>query len=79
MKLKKNIALSDSGFIFDPGTGNSFTTNPIGLQMIQLLKQEKTPKEIEVAIRDEYQVDGVTFERDYSDFISVLAKLKLLE
>ncbi|MES2678815.1 MAG: PqqD family protein [Bacteroidota bacterium] len=79
MKLKKNIALSDSGFIFDPGTGNSFTTNPIGLQMIQLLKQEKTPKEIEAEIRDEYQIDAITFEKDYFDFISVLAKLKLLE
>ncbi len=79
MKIKKNIALSDSGFVFDPGTGNSFTTNPIGLQLIQFMKQEKTVSEMEKLIRDEYDVDAVTFERDLSDFVAVLGRLKLLE
>jgi len=79
MKIKKNIALSDSGFVFDPASGNSFTTNPIGLEIIQLLKQEKSEKEIEKEIMTNYNIDSETFERDFSDFISVLTKMRLTE
>lgn len=77
MALKKNIALSDSGFVFDPSTGNSFTTNPIGLEIIQLLKQGAAQKEIETHILNKYAVDEATFERDYYDFSTMLARLKL--
>ena len=38
MKIKKNIAISDSGFIFNPDTGESFTANPIGLEILSMLK-----------------------------------------
>jgi hypothetical protein len=79
MKIKKNIALSDSGFVFDPATGNSFTTNPIGLEIIQLLKQEKSEKEICAELMRSYHLDEETFERDFFDFTSVLNKLRLTE
>ncbi|MBM3918427.1 MAG: hypothetical protein FJ344_02830 [Sphingomonadales bacterium] len=32
IKINKNIAISESGFIFNPGTGNSFSTIPNGLR-----------------------------------------------
>lgn len=79
MKLKKNIALSDSGFVFDPSTGNSFTTNPIGLEIIRLLKQGKTQKDVTAAVLKAYDVDEVSFEKDYYDFIMMLGKLKLTD
>lgn len=79
MKIKKNIALSDSGFVFDPATGNSFTTNPIGLEIIQLLKQDRSPEEIQAEILTNYETDQETVERDLSDFINVLSRMKLAE
>jgi len=79
MKIKKNIALSDSGFIFDPSNGDSFATNPIGLEILQLIKQGKSPKEIEAQIIAAYNIDGPAFERDYDDFVSMLQKLKLTD
>ena len=39
MNIKKSIALSDSGFVFDPSSGDSFSTNPIGLEIINQLKE----------------------------------------
>ena len=49
MKMRKNIAVSDSGFIFNPGTGDSFSTNPIGMEIISMIKEEKKVlKSIEV-------------------------------
>ena len=37
MKIKKNIALSDTGFVFNPGNGDSFSVNPIGLEILKIL------------------------------------------
>ncbi|MES2132290.1 MAG: PqqD family protein [Bacteroidota bacterium] len=79
MKIKKNIALSDTGFVFDPSTGNSFTTNPIGMDIIKLLKEEKNGSEIKEAILHIYETDDVTFEKDYYDFVNMLHKLKITE
>jgi len=79
MKIKKNIALSDSGFVFDPATGDSFTTNPIGLEIIKMLKDEKTLLEIKSAILKKYLTDEVTFEKDNYDFMNMLSKHRLTE
>lgn len=79
MKIKKNIALSDSGFIFDPSTGDSFSANPIGLEIIQLMRQGKTEKEILAKIVSSYMVDESTVEKDFYDFMKMLSMLKLTE
>ena len=79
IKLKKNIALSDTGFVFDPSTGNSFTVNPIGLEIIGYLKEGRTMEEIKTSVLDAYETDSAGFERDYSDFVNMLYKLKLVE
>ena len=38
MKLKKNIAISESGFVFNPEIGTSFTTNSLGVAILKQLK-----------------------------------------
>ena len=72
MKIHKNIALSDSGFIFNPTTGDSFSTNPIGLEIIRLMKAGKEKNEIRKSIMSSYNVDESTFEKDFYDFIGML-------
>lgn len=79
MKIKRNIALSDSGFVFDPSTGDSFSTNPIGLEIIKFLTQGKTPEEIKTSIVKTYMVDEASFEKDYYDFANMLSMLQLAE
>ncbi len=79
MKIKNNIAISDSGFIFNPSTGDSFSTNPVGQEIIRLLHNAKTEEEIRICIMDTYQIDKIHFEKDFYDFISVMKKYKLLE
>ncbi len=77
MSLKKNIAISDSGFIFDPLTGNSFSTNPIGLEIIEQLKQNKTVAEIKNKLAEQYDLESIAIEKDLDDFLQQLAKHKL--
>ena len=79
MKLKKNIATSEEGFIFNPGTGDSFTTNEIGTEIISLLKEEKTQQMIIDIICAKYDVDQNQFEKDLDDYLSQLKDNTILE
>lgn len=79
MKLKKNIATSEEGFIFNPGNGDSFSTNPIGAEIISLLKQDKTVPEIIRAICVKYDVNETQFEKDLYDFKVQLTDSNILE
>ena len=79
MKIRKNIAVSDTGFLFNPSTGDSYSVNPIGMDIVRLMKQDKELDEIKQAIMSEYVCDEATFEKDYYDFSMVLRNYKLLE
>ncbi|HRI79528.1 MAG TPA: PqqD family protein [Cyclobacteriaceae bacterium] len=77
LKLKKNLALSDSGFVFNPSSGDAYSTNPIGLEIIRYLKEGLDKDKIKALIIKKYNVEQVAFERDFSDFINTLRHLKL--
>ncbi len=46
MKIIKEIKISDNGFVFNSNTGDSFSLNSTGLELIRLLCQEKEIGEI---------------------------------
>lgn len=79
MKLKNNIAISETGFIFHPETGESFTVNPMGQEIMDLLREGKTRDEIMNHILDVYQTDEDTFERDFQDFLGQLDRFQIIE
>lgn len=79
MKLKKNVALSDSGFLFNPSTGDSYSVNPIGMEMLGLIKEGKEDTEIIQIITKEYMIDNDTVEKDLYDFKIILSNYKLAE
>ena len=79
MKIKKNLALSDSGFVFNPSSGDTFSTNPIGLEIINHLKQGLDKDEIKKLIMKRYQIEATAFEKDYYDFVTTLKQLKLTD
>jgi len=74
----KHLAISDSGFIFDPGTGHSYTSNDIGLFIIAILKTGADPACIIGQLVAEYEVTSDEAERDVQEFIDSLKKLALL-
>lgn len=79
MKIKKNIAVSASGLIFNPDTGESFTVNPMGAEMINYLKDGRGQQEIADLIFEKYSIDKATFEKDFEDFLGLLANYSLVE
>ena len=78
MKIKKSLAISETGFVFDPSTGDSYTLNPTALEIIQLLKEDRSPEEITNAIVQKYDVDESTFERYFYDFTGMLKQMQLV-
>jgi hypothetical protein len=78
MKLNKNIAVSESGFIFNPLSGDSFSTNPLGQEIVRLLKEDKSKQEIIAALSGKYEADEATIEKDINDFFQVLGSYQLL-
>ena len=79
MKINHNLAVSESGFLFNPGSGESFTVNPIGAEIIAMLRNGKSRTEIIDSITQLYQVDRNSFEKDLQDFNGILKTYNLLE
>jgi hypothetical protein len=79
MKLKKNIATSESGFIFNPANGDSFSVNEIGAEIITFMKDDRSPSEIVEAITSKYDTEKKQVEKDLEDFISLLVSFNLVE
>lgn len=79
MKIKKNLAVSDTGFIFDPTSGDSYSLNPIGAEIVNMLKENKSEQEIEKYILGKYDVDKSTYEKAYMDFVNMIKQYQLAE
>jgi hypothetical protein len=68
----KELAISESGLVFDPATGSIFTSNPVGLLILAALKDGREGVAIRNLVVKEYDVDEQTAERDIYDFFSQL-------
>jgi len=79
MTKLNSLAISDNGFIFKPSTGESFTTNDMGLYIINLLKEGKSNDTIISAITEEFEVDTITAERDLYDYLDFLRAEKMID
>ena len=78
MKVKKNIAISESGFVFDPSSGESYSLYPIGTEILEYLKKDMSFEEIRSLVLEKYDVDQITFERYYYDFVNSLQQYNLI-
>ena len=79
MKLRKNIATSESGFIFNPATGDSFSGNAIAGEILAMMKTGKPGDEIKQLILDKYDAEPSQLEKDWEDWILQLKQANLLE
>jgi hypothetical protein len=76
--IKKNIATNEFGFIFNPSTGDSFSSNPVAAEVIHLMKENHTLAEIKKILLDKYEVDKMTIEKDVDEFVLLLKENNLL-
>ncbi len=79
MKIKPNLAVNETGFLFNPSTGDSFSLNPTGQEILTLFKQGKSDEEVIEHMTQEYMIDKNTVEKDLYDFKIMLSNYKLGE
>lgn len=79
MLIKRNIALSENGFVFNPSTGDSFTLNGTGKEVLELIKENKSIDQITAIMLEKYEVDRVILDRYLVDFMNDLRINNLLE
>ncbi len=76
--IKKNIATNEFGFIFNPATGDSFSSNPIAAEIIKLMKDNRSLNDIKKFIFENYETDKLTIEKDVEEFMVSLKENNLL-
>lgn len=70
----KALAVSETGFVFDPRTGHSYTVNATGLAMLAAMKDGLPIDEIATRLRDEFDVVSEGVEEDVLTFLDLLAE-----
>ncbi|MBW2525935.1 MAG: HPr-rel-A system PqqD family peptide chaperone [Deltaproteobacteria bacterium] len=76
----KQLAINESGFVFDPVTGHTFTLNDTGLAVLQRLKEGSSPEVVVDELGEMFELDGSEdVARDVDDFLSRLREHGLLK
>jgi len=66
----KDLAVSESGFVFDPHGGQTYSLNPTGKAILEELRRGTPPERIEAVLREAFEVEaGVEVARDVRDFL----------
>ena len=79
MKINRNLAISENGFVFNPSTGDSFSVNELGALIINEIKSGKSKSEIIEAIFLEFDTEKSTIEKDLNEYLNVLNNHQLVE
>jgi len=79
MTINKKIAVSETGFIFNPTSGDSYSMNPIATEILEMLKKEMSEEDIKKALFEKYDVSKSVLNKSYDEFIDTLRKLNILE
>lgn len=72
MKIAPEVKISDNGFVFNSKTGDSFSLNPSGLELMKMIADEKELNEIKETFLTKYEVDDLSFEKDFYEFCTLL-------
>ena len=75
----RSLAVSDSGFIFDPANGQTFTTNEPGLAILALLKEGADLESIVARLEAEYDVDRELLYKDVVQFLNQMKTHRLID
>ena len=72
LHLIENLAVSDSGFLFLHTTGETFTLNKTGSEIVRMLRSRKSKEEILKFFTENYIVDTNTIEKDFEELVAQL-------
>ena len=68
----ERLAVSESGFLFDPVSGHSFTLNETGVAILRALQANRDLDKLRNRLLAEFDVDESTLDRDLLEFLGSL-------
>ncbi len=75
----RDLAISDTGFLFDPYTGSTFSVNEAGLTVLSGLREGQSVDEVATQLREAFDVPtGADLQRDIGEFLHLLRRNGLL-
>lgn len=69
------LAVSETGFVFDPRTGATFSVNQTGLVVLTALRGQADPGEITEALRERFEGTPSDVREHVEDFLRALRQL----
>ena len=73
----RELAISETGFLFDPVTGHTYTLNRTGAELLKLLRDGTAAKDLPARLADRFAVDLLDAERDCALFLDQLRAYRL--
>lgn len=70
----KRLAISDSGFVFDPVTGKSYTVNETAFWLIKELQKDPNLDVLKTQIKQEFDGETKVIERNVMEFIEQIRR-----
>jgi len=66
----RDLAVSESGFVFDPYGGQTYSLNAPGRAILEALRRGADAAAIEAALRESFEVDaGTDVARDVREYL----------
>jgi len=72
--ILQRLALNDSGFVFDPLNGRSFSANDVGLYILRFLQHSDDVEALMVSIDRDFNANPADVQRDVTEFSGQLRK-----
>jgi PqqD family protein of HPr-rel-A system len=68
----RELAISDSGFVFDPRSGATFTLNATGLAIVLALREGLAAPAVAERLRSEFAETDAELEAHVTEFVRAL-------
>ena len=78
MARLNDLALSESGFVFDPYSGGTFTVNRAGLVLLRALRDGLPRAAVIDRLRAEFRIEQADLESDVGEFTRMLVQQGLV-
>jgi PqqD family protein of HPr-rel-A system len=66
------LAISPTGFVFDPHTGATYSINEAGRTILESLRDSGDLADTVLALEDAFDADGADLRRDVLEYVSML-------
>lgn len=71
-KQLTDIAVSDTGFVFDPSSGQTFLLNKTGLRIVRMLQEGISVDETSEKLEAEFEITRTDAVEDVKEFVTLM-------